>query len=250
MGAAAVLFFLSANWILPEGGAWWGLTIGMGGALFLSLLSLGFLHWEGISPREIGLTPKLAAVGLAFGLAPWLLWNLMALPWGEARFGGGRILGMEASLWFCSALVQWFLVGPCEELAWRGFVQNAFISLFGGGGRWSPRIAGIAAASALFAVWHVPRVIFIAGGSPSEALWDVLPLIPVGLVLGAAYESTRNVFLCGVLHGTFFNLRPMMYTWPFGGHQVGIAVLVILWMIAIWIYSKCTKKTPPCGGVQ
>lgn len=82
------------------------------------------------------------------------------------------------------------LVGPTEELVFRGVVQGSFRRAYG------PAVA-IAAASAVFAVIHWSSY----SGSGRFVTLGVILLL--GATLGALYERTDNLVVPAVIHGLF-----------------------------------------------
>lgn len=82
------------------------------------------------------------------------------------------------------------LVGPMEELIFRGVVQGSFRRAYG------PAV-GIVSASAIFAVIHWSSF----SGSGRFVTLGVILLL--GATLGALYEKTENLFVPAVVHGLF-----------------------------------------------
>jgi hypothetical protein len=78
------------------------------------------------------------------------------------------------------------LVGPCEELAFRGFVQRGFENSFG-------KTNGLLIASVLFGVMH-----------GLNTLYAIVPVIAVSLVLGYVWQRTGgNTIASALLHGVY-----------------------------------------------
>lgn len=87
-------------------------------------------------------------------------------------------------------LAMFLVVGPCEELLFRGVVQ----------GRLRERLAAgpaIIIASALFAAVHVIAL----AGSFQAVLLGISVLFVTSLVIGAVYEYTGSVVVAALLHG-------------------------------------------------
>jgi len=77
-----------------------------------------------------------------------------------------------------------FLVGPCEELAFRGFVQKGFENSFG-------KIKGLLIASALFGLLH-----------GLNTPYAMVPAFVGGLILGYLWQQTGgNTTASALLHG-------------------------------------------------
>ena len=78
------------------------------------------------------------------------------------------------------------LVGPCEELAFRGFVQRGFENSFGKG--W-----GLLVSSVLFGLLH-----------GLNTLYAIVPVFVVGLVLGYVWQRTDgNTTATALMHGVY-----------------------------------------------
>lgn len=88
--------------------------------------------------------------------------------------------------------VSLLVIGPAEELLFRGAVQSRLGEAF------SPAVA-VVLASVLFAVLHV---LALTGGLAGRAVSVAVLLLP-SLVLGAAYERTRNLVVTAVVHGAY-----------------------------------------------
>nr|NIR87227.1 CPBP family intramembrane metalloprotease [Candidatus Bathyarchaeota archaeon] len=78
------------------------------------------------------------------------------------------------------------LVGPCEELAFRGFVQKGFENSFG-------KIKGLLIASVLFGLLH-----------GLNTLYAIVPLFAVSLVFGYVWQKTGgNTTASALMHGVY-----------------------------------------------
>jgi membrane protease YdiL (CAAX protease family) len=76
------------------------------------------------------------------------------------------------------------LVGPCEELAFRGFVQKGFENSFG-------KMKGLLVASVLFGLVH-----------GLNTLYAIVPAFAAGLVLGYVWQRTGgNTTASALMHG-------------------------------------------------
>jgi hypothetical protein len=87
--------------------------------------------------------------------------------------------------------VSLLLVGPFEELVFRGGVQGVLRRA------WGPRGAVVVAA-VLFGLVHWIALV----GSGSRISY-VLVAAALGLILGAIYERTRNLVVPAVVHGLY-----------------------------------------------
>lgn len=84
------------------------------------------------------------------------------------------------------------VVGPGEELLYRGIVQGSIRRVLG-------PVGAISIASAVFASIHVFGLI----GAPLETLATLLTVFTLALVLGAVYELSGNLFVPALVHGLF-----------------------------------------------
>lgn len=83
-------------------------------------------------------------------------------------------------------LISLVLVGPCEELAARGFIQKGFENSFG-------KRKGLLIASLLFGLWH-------GLNAPSA----VIPVFVVALVFGYTWQRTGgNTTASALMHGVY-----------------------------------------------
>ena len=87
----------------------------------------------------------------------------------------------QGGIFFYFYIVFVILIGPvCEELIFRGFMQNALRRYAGGRG-------AIIASSLIFAVLHLN-------------VYSMLPIFCLGLFLGYVFERTRNLLAPISLH--------------------------------------------------
>lgn len=84
------------------------------------------------------------------------------------------------------------IIGPSEELLFRGTIQNTLRETFG------PATA-VVLASALFAGVHF---LALTGGTGGRLVSIGVLFFP-SLVLGAAYERTRNLVVSAAIHGIY-----------------------------------------------
>ena len=130
----------------PHVNFWWAMT---GSACTLSLFATLFNKgWW----KEVRLTPSNIVLGVAIAVALWgVFWvgdKLSQLMFNFARPQVDLIYGMKEgeSAWLLTALML-FLIGPAEEIFWRGYVQKQ-LSL-----RWNPNI-GFVVTTAVYALVH------------------------------------------------------------------------------------------------
>lgn len=107
------------------------------------------------------------------------------------------------------------LIGPGEELLFRGVVQGTIREAFG-------PVAAIGIASAIFAAVHF---VALSGGVGARVVTIGVLFLP-SLVFGTAYELTRNLVVPSLIHGLYnATLFTLLYaTVRFGG-EVGPTLL-------------------------
>lgn len=84
------------------------------------------------------------------------------------------------------------VVGPGEELLYRGIVQGSIRRVLG-------PVGAILIASAVFASVHVFGLI----GSPLQTLATLLTVFLLALVLGTIYELSENLLVPALVHGLY-----------------------------------------------
>ncbi|WP_415381704.1 lysostaphin resistance A-like protein [Halosimplex sp. TS25] len=85
------------------------------------------------------------------------------------------------------------IIGPGEELLFRGVVQGRLREVFG-------PVSGVLIPSAVFAGLHW---FALSGGSPTGNLVALGILVGPALVFGAAYEVTDNIVVPALIHGIY-----------------------------------------------
>ena len=111
----------------------------------------------------------------------------------EAAPNAVGLVGSERpSLFLALAVLSVLAVGPAEELLFRGAVQGRLREAFG-------PVGAVLGASAIFAAVHAVAVV----GTLGATLVTISILMATSLVLGVAYERTRNVVVPALLHGLY-----------------------------------------------
>jgi len=91
------------------------------------------------------------------------------------------------------ALFMFLVVGPCEEVLYRGIVQNRLRERL-------PAIPSILIASFVFAVVHI---IALTGGDLGAMATTIFILFVPSIVFGVVYEYTGNLVVPSLLHGLY-----------------------------------------------
>lgn len=170
-----------------------------------SAVSLGYLRYRGHTLADIGVERPSLEGWIALGagyVGMVVLWLTGAI----ATFVIGNRLGIERQqqgiidiaqqdplIFLLIGVLSLLIVGPAEELLFRGIIQSRLRETFG------PAV-GVGIATTLFAFAHITGFL---PGSLSGALLGVAVLFLVGLVLGITYEFTDNLVVVAVMHGLF-----------------------------------------------
>lgn len=116
---------------------------------------------------------------------------------GEQPSGGSHQIaeiGLEEP-WLLLLLIpaSFLLIGPGEELLFRGIVQGRLREVFG-------PVPSVLVASAFFAGIHFTALV---GGSTAGNVARLTVLLVPALVLGATYEYTDNLVVPALIHGLY-----------------------------------------------
>jgi uncharacterized protein len=175
--------------VLTQGVAFGGLAL-----LYLWLVRPGQsfvgVRWPTRSDAGWIVVGYLGALG-ASGVAMFLLGALPGTP-DPAPNQLEQLGAQEPAIYLLMIPLSLLLIGPGEELLFRGIVQGRLRRT------WGPAGAVILAA-AIFAAVHVVAVT----GPPASRLITVIILMAPSLVLGAIYERTRNIVVPALVHGAY-----------------------------------------------
>ena len=156
----------------PHINFWWMMT---GSACILSTLSTIFNPgWW----KRVKLSGRGVLEGIAIAVALWgIFWigdKLSQIIFNFARGQVDLIYGMKEgeSPWLLTALML-FLIGPAEEIFWRGYVQQTLQN------RWNPN-AGFVVTTLIYAIVHAGSCNFM--------------LVMAALVAGAAWGLLYRLF--------------------------------------------------------
>ena len=156
----------------PHINFWWMMTVS---ACILSTLSTIFNPgWW----KRVKLSGRGVLEGIAIAVALWgIFWigdKLSQIIFNFARGQVDLIYGMKEgeSPWLLTALML-FLIGPAEEIFWRGYVQQTLQN------RWNPN-AGFVVTTLIYAIVHAGSCNFM--------------LVMAALVAGAAWGLLYRLF--------------------------------------------------------
>lgn len=166
---ASVLWtVMFSPWTAPYVNFWWMMT---GSACTLSLLATLFAPgWW----KRVRLTPANILLGVAIAVALWgVFWvgdKLSQLMFDFARLQVDTIYGMKEgeSPWLLTGLML-FLIGPAEEIFWRGYVQQKLSE------RWNAN-KGLIVTTLIYAFVHAGSCNFMLtmAALVAGAAWGVL----------------------------------------------------------------------------
>lgn len=157
-------------------------------------VTLLFARSRGVSFKELGLKKvSLRVLVTVSVLAALLYFICLGLSIGEEIIFGpdptselfAKLVIPRDSFQLIVVIVfHLVLVGPCEELAFRGFVQRGLENSFG-------KMKGLLVASVLFGLLH-----------GLNTLYAIVPIFVGGLVLGYVWQQTGgNTTASAIMHG-------------------------------------------------
>ena len=212
LGTAGVIILVAIAAVVIFVGAAAGLTFGtvfIGSIVlgqYIGFIGLGTaylrgrgLNWQGIR-SYLGLrVPSLREVGVMVGGYLAIIGTLLIVVTVALRFlpepaenEGAETFAGNPELIPAGIVVMFLVVGPSEELLFRGVVQNRIRE------RLSAAPA-VAVAGSLFAFAHL---VALLGSPPSAIAVTVAILLVPGFVLGTVYEYTGNLVVPWLLHST------------------------------------------------
>ncbi|MFB6123914.1 MAG: lysostaphin resistance A-like protein [Haloferacaceae archaeon] len=140
--------------------------------------------------RELLVVVAGYALALTAAVVAAVVISVTGLPVGENQVADVGRADPTAFLWLIPA--SFLLIGPGEELLFRGVVQGRIRETFG-------PVAGVALASAVFAAVHY---VALTGGAGGRLVTISVLFLP-SLVFGAAYELTDNLVVPALVHGAY-----------------------------------------------
>jgi len=175
-----------------------------------------------------GLVPFLRRLTLWRMSAAWWLVLLLGMP--AVFYAGAVITGTVGDFPFAPwygvlpALVPAFLIGPVEELGWRGVALPVLQRRFAPLG--AALVVGVVAA-----IWHTPA--FLLSGT-KQAAWSYGPfffgVVAISVILTAMFNASRGSLLVAVLFHAQMNgpAWPDAQPWDMVGFCVVAAVVVLV----------------------
>jgi membrane protease YdiL (CAAX protease family) len=211
------------------------------------------LFWRFVR-KERGLpfvfSKKLLLSGILIGFLAAIIWRLLEefTYWSFASAAGGTngpltfLNFLEtADLFIIMTFVMYFIVGPVEELEFRGFVQDQ-------GARALSNYQAVILSSVLFGCSHIPIAVFIYKLPPAAFADALFGWIAAGFTFGFLYMWSRNIFACIVMHGMGNWQLSVFYFQALPGNMepttamiVGMATSLVSNAIMIYIFYLIHK---------
>lgn len=216
--------------------------------VLIALLTLLVLRFEAVRPAALGLSVRHVGAGVAAFAVVWATLNVLGV--GIAVVAGNEwgltVLAATAAEVGVGGLAVFVFAGFVEEFAVRGYLQTRLIARLGDARR--DVVAGILAASAVFALLHVPGAL-VDGTSPSGLLFGVVLLTLSGVAFGLLYEATHNLVFVSLLHalGNTWVLLADGVSWsglPFMAFLVAVGVVYAGVALAYRRLARGTDLTP------
>lgn len=209
------------------------------------------LRYEGVRLRDLGLGreqlgPALVAVGGFLVAVNAAVAGLLVLDGGHLSlepFGFYRSAPLEFSTGalVASGVAQYIFVGPVEELAFRGYLQNKLTTLFGSGSVRLRTALAVVGTAAVFSLTHIPTLVLADGAQPAQAGGTLVLLALSGITFGAVYALTHNLLLVAFLHGVG-NFWPLVVD-PGAGAWPNWGVIIVLYSVVVVVYRWWTPSS-------
>lgn len=176
-------------------------------AVALQILAMGslayaYLRYRNWSLRDVRVAAPDATDAALVVVAPPILYGaatgleLLATRLGiepqEHGVIGGALGDPLVALTF--AALSLLVIGPIEELLYRGIIQTSLRDAFG-------PIAAIAIAGAIFALMHLPT--YAMAGLTAGTAASLGAVFVLGVGFGAIYEYRRNLVVAALVHGLY-----------------------------------------------
>lgn len=154
--------------------------------------------------------------------------------------------------------VHFFIVGPVEELEFRGFAYDQ-------SSRVLPNWQAVLFSSVLFGCSHIPIALFVYQFPPHVFVAALFGWISAGVVFAALYMWSRNIFACIVMHGMgnwqlsvfYFQsteiagaMSPSTYAMTSIGTSIIVdgIVILIFYLIHKYYWQPHRRGEPAFGG--
>jgi len=152
----------------------------------VSASSLAVLSWwiRPIKRDRLRFDTKALLIGLVSAMVLYLIFwagkeiSTALFPFAERQIGGVYGKGAGTPLWIVLLLLL-CVTGPCEELYWRGFLQERLMERFGGLGGWFLTTVIYAAVHLWSFNFMLVGAAAVAGAFWGALYWRIGNLLPV-----------------------------------------------------------------------
>ncbi|WP_144925988.1 CPBP family intramembrane glutamic endopeptidase [Halorubrum salsamenti] len=170
-------------------------------------VSLGYLRWRGLNREDVVaylgvrrpsvVESVIAVIGPVLVLVTALTVSSLVLLVGTepAQNQGAQMTLENPSIIPVMIAAMLLVVGPCEELLFRGVIQSRARETLSA-------VPAILLAAAVFAPAHVVSL----SGGVGAMLTTISILFVPSLIFGAVYEYTENLVVVAVMHGLYNSL--------------------------------------------
>ena len=167
-------------------------------------VSLGYLRWRGMDRSEMAaylgirrpsiVESVIAVIGPVLVLVTALVVSSLVLLVGPepAQNQGAQTTLENPSIIPVMIAAMFLVVGPCEELLFRGVIQSRAREALS-------VVPGILLAASVFAPAHF---VSLTGGV-TAVITSISILFVPSLIFGAVYEYTENLVVVAVMHGLY-----------------------------------------------
>lgn len=198
--AAAFWFYMFSPWTQGRPNFWLLMSCA---AIVLSSLCLAFTpDRKALLKLEKPLLQIVAGVAIAFALwgVFWIGDKISALLFGFARTEVDAVYAMKTGLpgWGI-ALLLLFLIGPAEELFWRGYVQRTLSAILPGNRAADAAMLITVAVYALVHIWSFNFMLVMAA-MVAGAVWGLIyrlrpKLLPALIISHALWDALVFVII-------------------------------------------------------
>jgi hypothetical protein len=152
----------------------------------VSTALLAALSWwiRPIARRRLRLNGRALVIGLVSAAALYLIFwtgreiSTALFPFAEHQIEGIYGKGAGTPRWIVFLLLL-FVTGPCEEIYWRGFLQDSLMGRFGGGAGWLLTTVLYAGAHLWSFNFMLIGAAAVAGAFWGAMYWRIDNLLPV-----------------------------------------------------------------------
>lgn len=170
-----------------------------------------------------GLGRYLARLGRIRAPWPWYAWLVLGIP--AVMLAGAAwkgTLSPPVSTGLASAVLLAAVIGPMEELGWRGFALPLLQRHL------SPVAAGLV-LGLIWGIWHLPA--FLLSGTPQSS-WSFLPffagVIAASVILTGLYNASRGSLLLVMLMHFQLNNPVWPDAQPFDSVLLALVALAVV----------------------